>query len=59
MTINKDTADGLVNGATCLLKRIQYGTRRDTQERVPCILWMEFDDPTVGKEKRTTLELVI
>ena len=32
---------------------MQYETRRDTQERVPCILWMEFDDSTVGKEKRT------
>ena len=25
----------------------------DTLDRVPCILWIEFDDPTVGKEKRT------
>ena len=52
MTINNDTLDGLVNGATGILQRIEYGTRRDTQARVPCILWIEFDDPTVGTEKR-------
>ena len=52
MTINNDTSDGLVNGATGILQRIEYGTRKDTQARVPCILWIEFDDPTVGKEKR-------
>ena len=52
MTINNDTSDGLVDGATGILQRIEYGTRRDTQARVPCILWIEFDDPTVGTEKR-------
>ena len=52
MTINTDTSDGLVNGATGILQRIEYGTRRDTQARVPCILWIEFDDPIVGTEKR-------
>ena len=44
--------DGLVNGATGLLKKIVYGTKSDSLEGVPCILWMEFDDPTVGKDKR-------
>ena len=52
MTINSDTSDGLVNGATGILQSIKYGTRSDTQERVPVVLWIEFDDPTVGKEKR-------
>ena len=52
MTLNNDTSDGLVNGATGILQRIEYGTRSDTQTRVPCVLWMEFDDPTVEKEKR-------
>ena len=52
MTINNDTSYGLVNGATDILHRIEYGTRRDTQNRVPCILWIEFDDPTVGTEKQ-------
>ena len=38
--------------ATGLLKKIVYGTKSDSLERVPCILWLEFDDPTVGKDKR-------
>ena len=38
MTINSDTSDGLVNAATVILQRIEYGTRRDTQACVPCIL---------------------
>ena len=52
MTLNNDIQDGLVNGATGLLKKIVYGTKSCSLERVPCILWMEFDDPTVGKDKR-------
>ena len=28
-------------------------------ERVPCILWMEFDDPTVGKNNEQSLNIVI
>ena len=52
MTLNSDIQDGLVNGATGILQRIEYGTKSDTLERVPCILWIQFDDPTVGKEKR-------
>ena len=52
MTLNNDIQDGLVNGATGLLKKIVYGTKSGSLKRVPCILWMEFDDPTVGKDKR-------
>ena len=42
MTINNDTSDGLVNGATGILQRIEYGTRREAQARVPSILWMSL-----------------
>ena len=38
MTLNNDTSDELVIGAIGILQRIEYGTRRDTQARVPCIL---------------------
>ena len=31
MSINNDASDGLVNGATGILQRIEYGTSRDTQ----------------------------
>ena len=36
--------------------REEYRTKSDTLERIPCILWIEFDDPTVGKEKRAESE---
>ena len=52
MTLNSDTLDGLDNGATGILQIIEYGTKSDTLKRVPCIIWLEFDDPTVGKDKR-------
>ena len=42
MTLNIDIQDGLVNGATGLLKKIVYGTKTGSLERVTCILWMEF-----------------
>ena len=44
MTVNNDVQDGLVNGATGLFKKIVYGTKSDSLERVPYILWMEFDE---------------
>ena len=47
MTINNDASAGLVNGATGILLRIEYGTMI-TQARIFCILWIEFDDLTVG-----------
>ena len=56
MTLNNDIQDGLINGATGLLQKIVYGTKSDSLERVPCILWMEFDDPTVGKDKRAKFQ---
>ena len=56
MTLNNDIQDGLVNGATGLLKKIVYDTKSDSLERVPYILWMEFDDPTVGKDRRAKFQ---
>ena len=32
MTLNSDIQDGLVNGATGILHRIEYGTKSDTLE---------------------------
>ena len=45
LTVNVNTEDGLANGATCVLKFIDYrqaGTPR------PSILWVQFDDPQIG-----------
>ena len=52
MILNNDIQDGQVNGANGLLKKIVYGAKSSSLERVPCIHWMEFDDPTVGKDKQ-------
>ena len=49
MTINVDTADGLVNGATGRLKLIQ---RSPAPKSVPIRVWIEFDDHCVGSSMR-------
>ena len=49
MTINVDTADGLVNGATGRLKLIQ---RSERDNSIPIKVWIQFDDPSVGSTRR-------
>nr|KAG5686477.1 hypothetical protein BaRGS_030059 [Batillaria attramentaria] len=44
-------ADGLVNGATGQLLKIDYGKRSDGSS-VPVRVWMMFDDAKVGAEAR-------
>ena len=49
LTVNVNTEDGLANGATCVLKFIDYrqvGTPR------PSILWVQFNDPQNGVQRR-------
>lgn len=49
---NLDVADGLVNGTTGTLKRIQkYLDTSDNQIRAE-FLWFEFDEPSVGVKLR-------
>ena len=45
LTANIDTSDGLTNGATCVLKKID--NRQENTSR-PSILWVEFDDENIG-----------
>ena len=59
MTIYNDTADGQVNGAPCLFQRMHYGTRRDTQERVPRISGWRLMIQQLEKKKEETLGLII
>ena len=47
-TINLDVDDGLTNGATCLLKKIEYKEGFSQ----PAILWVHFVEPSVGKACR-------
>ena len=44
-TVNLDVEDGLTNGATCTLQKIEY--RSET--KISAILWVLFLDPIVGK----------
>ena len=45
MTVNIDTADGLVNGATGTLKKIEKSAGDQPK---PLRVWIEFDDQKVG-----------
>lgn len=50
LTVNLKTDDGLINGASCTLKHIQY-LRPDFPDK-PSILWVEFHDKDIGKQWR-------
>ncbi|KAE8740983.1 hypothetical protein FOCC_FOCC013509 [Frankliniella occidentalis] len=47
MTYNVNTEDGLCNGATGTLMRIDQGKNNDGDKK-PLRLWIKFDDPKVG-----------
>ena len=52
-TANVDVEDGLTNGATGVVKQIDFrmeGTNR------PSIIWVLFDDPRVGRTTRENTE---
>ena len=48
-SVNIKTDDGLINGATCILKKIQFIQRNND---IPSIMWMLFDDKTIGRQWR-------
>ena len=49
LTVNVNTEDGLANGATCVLKHIDY---RQAGILRPSIIWVQFDDPQIGVQRR-------
>ena len=51
MTYNVDVDDGLCNGATGTLRKIDFG-KNPQGKRKPLRLWIEFDDITVGANLR-------
>lgn len=51
MTYNISTEDGLCNGATGILKKIDMGTNKDGQTK-PLRLWVKFDDKKTGQMMR-------
>ena len=55
-TANVDVEDGLTNGATGVVKQIDFrmeGTNR------PSIIWVLFDDPRVGRDNTREIQKII
>ena len=50
ITVNIKTDDGLLNGATCVLKR--YNIWNKVQKQMPSILWVYFEDMKIGQQWR-------
>ena len=50
ISCNLNTEDGLINGATCTLKKIQK--MENVSEALPKILWVEFEDKMIGRRTR-------
>ena len=50
ISCNLYTEDGLINGATCTLKKIQK--MENISEALPKILWVEFTDNIIGAKTR-------
>lgn len=50
---NVKTSDGIVNGAGCILKRIDYGRRQDGA-RKPLRVWVDFGRESCGVELRAS-----
>lgn len=51
VSTNIDVQDGLFNGATGILRLIEYGVAMNGT-RVPQYAWIEFDHPIIGAEAR-------
>ena len=49
-TANVDVEDGLTNGATGVVKHIDFRWMEGTNR--PSIIWVMFDDPRVGRATR-------
>ena len=49
MSVNVNVEDGLTNGATGVVKFVEYEMEGSNR---PSIIWMKFDDPRIGKATR-------
>ena len=47
VSCNLSTVDGLINGAVCIIKRIDY--RNSKNGNIPSTLWVQFEDENVGQ----------
>ena len=50
---NMDVSDGLVNGTTGTLRKIDKARDERNDKMYATLLWIEFDDPDVGEKLRT------
>ena len=50
VSCNLSTVDGLINGAICTLKYIDF--THSVKENIPSTLWVQFEDDTVGVLQR-------
>ena len=55
-TANVDVEDGLTNGATGVVKQIDF---RMEGTNCPSIIWVLFDDPRVGRTENYTTQALI
>lgn len=51
VSTNIDVSDGLFNGSTGCLKKIDYGATTDNRS-VPRRAWLDFNNPLIGIERR-------
>lgn len=49
LTVNINTEDGLANGASGVVKFIEY---KQQETNRPSIIWIQFDDQKAGMETR-------
>lgn len=67
VSMNIDTSDGIVNGSTGYLRRIDYGTRfpsssndnpNSAVEKKPMRLWIEFEEERSAMKLRNSQERI-
>ena len=49
LTVNTNTEDGLANGASCVVKSIEYKQKETNR---PSIIWVAFDELNAGNDTR-------
>ena len=55
ISCSMNTHDGLINGAICTLKYVEYINKKTTVR--PSIWWVQFSDMTVGTQQRKKFKM--
>ena len=56
ISCNVNAHDGLINGAVCILKYVEYINQHTTVRL--SILWVHFSDKTVGTQQRRKYKMI-